>query len=67
MKPVNSPAPTVLKAQRDATYTSKQLNMTASNSYVKRKVKEMDFNGDGVLQFNEFVFLMRALGERPEV
>ena len=27
----------------------------------------MDFNGDGVLQFDEFVHLMRSLGERPEV
>lgn len=30
-------------------------------------MKEVDFNGDGVLQFKEFVFLMRFLGERPEV
>ena len=44
-----------------------QLNITASSSYIKQKLREVDFNGDGVLQFNEFVFLMRALGERPEV
>lgn len=30
-------------------------------------MQEMDENGDGVLQFNEFVELMRALGKRPEV
>ncbi|CBN76512.1 similar to phospholipase C, delta 4 [Ectocarpus siliculosus] len=43
------------------------LNITASSSYIKKKMKEVDFNGDGVLQFKEFVFLMRMLGERPEV
>eukprot|EP00752_Nemacystus_decipiens_P001301 g1292.t1 len=44
-----------------------KLNITASSSYIKKKMKEVDFNGDGVLQFKEFVFLMRSLGERPEV
>ena len=44
-----------------------QLNITASSSYIKKKMKEVDFNGDGVLQFKEFVFLMRFPGERPEV
>lgn len=44
-----------------------QLNITASRSYIKQKMREVDFNGDGVLQFKEFVFLMRFLGERPEV
>lgn len=44
-----------------------QLNMTVSNAYITDKVREMDVNGDGVLQFSEFVNLMRALGERPEV
>ena len=46
---------------------TRQLNITASSSYIKKKMKEVDFNGDGVLQFKEFVFLMRFLGERPEV
>ncbi|CAM9667713.1 unnamed protein product [Scytosiphon promiscuus] len=44
-----------------------KLNITASSSYIKQKMREVDFNGDGVLQFKEFVFLMRFLGERPEV
>eukprot|EP00903_Cladosiphon_okamuranus_P007222 g7010.t1 len=43
------------------------LNITASSSYIKKKMKEVDLNGDGVLQFKEFVSLMRILGERPEV
>lgn len=30
-------------------------------------MRDMDVNGDGVLQFSEFIELMRALGERLEV
>ncbi|CAM9183166.1 unnamed protein product [Pylaiella littoralis] len=43
------------------------LNITASKSYIKKQMQEVDLNGDGVLQFKEFVSLMQFLGERPEV
>eukprot|EP00953_Heterococcus_sp_UTEX-ZZ885_P004324 2841-Heterococcus_DN1.PRE.2 len=52
---------------KEVTDLVQRLNIKLSKHHIRKKFKEMDISGDGVLQFTEFELLMDHLRERPEL